>query len=326
MLSVSEIFLNICLLILPTVSYIVKAQGPVLESISEVITMTDIKITENLTQLRAEKGVTQDDVAKALGVSNKTVSKWENGTSAPDLSTLVALAEYYNVSTDALLGLSRDVKSIPVAISNACKGPERNELILKISEIIYGIFSFAVGSPDSGIGNKNTDSSPIPPKPDVAPRSAISIDEFFGFVVNSDNVNLSVMQWQNQADFSWLLEPEKQDRITKLLHFLGNRDVLQIMYFLHNASYSKHFTTDYAAKHTGLEASRVEEILETCYELGLCTKSTAHLKDGETFVYEAFGDGLLLSIISIAYEKMCGSNGYGYYYGCSGRLIGGAKQ
>lgn len=288
--------------------------------------MADIKIAEKLTQLRNEKGLTQDEAAKALGISNKTVSKWENGTSSPDLAMLAALAEYYNVSADALLGLSHDEKSIPIAISNACKGLERNELILKISEIIYGIFFTAVGSPDSGIGKTNPASSSIPPKPDVAPRSAISIDEFYGFVVNSDNVNLSVMQWQNQADFAWLLEPGKQDKITELLRFLGNRDVLRIMYFLHNASYSKHFTADYAAKHTGLEANRIEEILETCYEMGLCTKSTAHLKDGETFVYEAFGDGLLLSIISIAYEKMCGSNCYGYYYGCSARLIGGAKQ
>jgi len=288
--------------------------------------MAVIKIAENLTQLRNAKGVTQDAVATALGVSNKTVSKWENGTSSPDLTMLAALADYYNVSTDALLGLSRDVKSIPIAISNACKGLERNELILKISEIIYGIFFTAVGSPDSGIGKTNPSTSSIPPKPDVAPRSCISLEEFYGFVVNSDNVNLSVMQWQNKADFAWLLDPEKQDKIAGLLRFLAASDVLNVMYFLHNASYSKHFTADYAAKHTGLEASRIEEILETCYELGLCTKSTAHLKDGETFVYESFGDGLLLSIISIAYEKLCGSNSYGYYYGSSDKLIGGGKQ
>ena len=288
--------------------------------------MTDIKIAEKLTQLRTGKGVTQDDVAKALGVSNKTVSKWENGTSSPDLTMLVALAEYYALSTDTLLGLSHDEKSIPVAISNTLRGSDRNKLILKISEIIYGIFFAAVGSPTSEIGKINTETSPIPPKPDVAPRSSISLDEFYGFVVNSDNMNLSVMLWQNQADFAWLLEEENQDKIAELFRFLGNRDVLRVMYFIHNASYSQHFTADYAAKHTGVEVSRIAEILETCYELGLCTKSTAHLKDGETFVYESFGDGLLLSLIAIAYEKLCGSNSYGYYYGCCSKLIGGGKK
>lgn len=288
--------------------------------------MADIKIAENLTQLRNAKGVTQDDVAKALGVSNKTISKWENGSSAPELAMLAALAGYYNVSTDSLLGLSHEEKSIPVALSNTLSGLDRNELILKISEIIYGIFFTAVGSPTCKMDKTNENISPIPPKPDVAPRSAISLEEFYGFVVNSDNVNLSVMQWQNEADFAWLLDPEKQDKIANLLQFLGNRDVLQVMYFIHNASFSKHFTADYAAKHTGVGADRIMEILETCYELGLCTKSTAHLKDGNTFVYESFGDGLLLSIISIAYEKLFGSNSYGYYYGNCDKLIGGTKQ
>lgn len=288
--------------------------------------MTDIKIAENLTQLRTTKGVTQDEVAKALGISNKTISKWENGTSSPDLAMLAALAAYYGVSADALLGLSRDEKSIPVAISNTLGGLERNELILKISEIIYGIFFTAIGSPACKIGKTNTKISPIPPKPDVSPRSAISVDEFYGFVVNSDNVNLSVMQWQNEADFAWLLAPEKQAKIVELLHFLADADVLKVMYFIHNRSYSKHFTADYAAKHTGVEMDRIVPILETCYDLGLCTKSTAHLKDGETFIYESFGDGLLLTIISIAYEKLFGSNGYGYYYGSCSKLIGGAKQ
>ena len=288
--------------------------------------MTNIKIAEILAQLRTSKGVTQDDVSKALGISNKTISKWENGTSSPDLTMLVALAEYYNVSTDTLLGLSDDVRSIPVAISNTLSGLERNELILKISEIIYGIFFTAIGHPASEIGKTNATTSPIPPKPDVAPRSSISVEEFYGFVVNSDNVNLSVMQWQNQADFAWLLDPKKQDKIVALFRFLGNRDVLQVMYFIHNASYSQHFTADYAAKHTGVEVGRIAEILETCYELGLCAKSTAHLKDSETFIYESFGDGLLLSLIAIAYEKLCGSNSYGYSYGCCSKLIGGAKK
>ena len=67
--------------------------------------MTEYNIAAKLSDLRAAKGVTQDEVANALSISNKTVSKWENGMSDPDLSMLIALARYYNVTTDALLGL-----------------------------------------------------------------------------------------------------------------------------------------------------------------------------------------------------------------------------
>ena len=56
--------------------------------------MNEINISAKLTELRTAKGITQEEVAKALEVSNKTISKWENGTSSPELSMLAALAKY----------------------------------------------------------------------------------------------------------------------------------------------------------------------------------------------------------------------------------------
>ena len=50
--------------------------------------MHECKIAEKLVELRTWKGVTQEDVAKSLSISNKTISKWENGASMPDLPIL----------------------------------------------------------------------------------------------------------------------------------------------------------------------------------------------------------------------------------------------
>lgn len=56
-----------------------------------------------IAELRRAKGLTQKDVAAALGVLPKTVSKWECGNGFPDVSCLSALAETLGVSTSALL-------------------------------------------------------------------------------------------------------------------------------------------------------------------------------------------------------------------------------
>ena len=48
----------------------------------------------------------QDDVAKELGISRASLSYYETGARKPDINTLYALAKYYNVSSDYLLGLS----------------------------------------------------------------------------------------------------------------------------------------------------------------------------------------------------------------------------
>ena len=52
---------------------------------------------EILSTLRKQKGVTQEEMGKALGVSMQAVSRWENG-GAPDIMLLPALADYFGVS------------------------------------------------------------------------------------------------------------------------------------------------------------------------------------------------------------------------------------
>ena len=59
--------------------------------------MNQQKTGEFLKQLRKEKGLTQEELAEKFFVSSRTVSRWETGSNLPDLSTLIDLAEYYDV-------------------------------------------------------------------------------------------------------------------------------------------------------------------------------------------------------------------------------------
>ena len=59
-------------------------------------------------ELRQKRGITQEEFSEALRVSVQTVSRWENGVNAPDLSMLPQLAIYFRVTTDYLLGLERN--------------------------------------------------------------------------------------------------------------------------------------------------------------------------------------------------------------------------
>lgn len=68
---------------------------------------------EFLKSLRISKGLTQMELAEYLNVSNKTVSKWENGIGIPEVSTLIILADFYEVSVDDILrGTKRISKNI----------------------------------------------------------------------------------------------------------------------------------------------------------------------------------------------------------------------
>ena len=76
--------------------------------------MTDEKLKSqigtNISNLRKRLGLTQAGLAEKVNYSDKAVSKWERGESAPDVLTLVALAEVLEVTVDDLL---QDPNALP---------------------------------------------------------------------------------------------------------------------------------------------------------------------------------------------------------------------
>ena len=67
-----------------------------------------VYIGEILKNLREEKGLTQDNISELLGIKRQTYSAWERGVSNPDINTVVFLSKYYDVSTDYLLGKTKE--------------------------------------------------------------------------------------------------------------------------------------------------------------------------------------------------------------------------
>lgn len=59
---------------------------------------------ENLQALRKQKGWSQEQLADAIGVTRQTVSKWELGSTTPELEKLLALSQLFAISLDELTG------------------------------------------------------------------------------------------------------------------------------------------------------------------------------------------------------------------------------
>ena len=67
--------------------------------------------SERLKELREQKQLSMMQLAKAIGVSDAAVCKWENGLAEPKASYIQALSEFFEVSTDYFLGLENDIGS-----------------------------------------------------------------------------------------------------------------------------------------------------------------------------------------------------------------------
>lgn len=61
------------------------------------------KIGKFLKDLRKEKGKTQEEIAEMYGISSRSVSRWENGNTLPDIRILVELADYYDVDVREII-------------------------------------------------------------------------------------------------------------------------------------------------------------------------------------------------------------------------------
>ena len=63
-----------------------------------------IRLSENIRALRRRHGLTQEQLAEALGMTPGAVYKWEAGLSQPELAVIVELADLFDTSVDVLLG------------------------------------------------------------------------------------------------------------------------------------------------------------------------------------------------------------------------------
>lgn len=83
--------------------------------------------------LRKEKGMTQSDLAKKMGVTDKAVSKWERDLSCPDVNSLPVLSEILGVTVGELINVKLNNKNI-----------EKNREIESVLRLILKIIPFAM--------------------------------------------------------------------------------------------------------------------------------------------------------------------------------------
>ncbi len=125
--------------------------------------MDTLKIGKFIARMRKEKNMTQEDLARILGVTNKTISRWENGNYMPDLSLLKPLSEVLDISLNELLSGEKDI-SVQKANENISNITNYSNLVInKVLKNIYitlmflGLFliisALLVTSPESSWGS-----------------------------------------------------------------------------------------------------------------------------------------------------------------------------
>lgn len=69
-----------------------------------------MKYNEILQELRKDKSLTQSELANIFSTTQRTISNWESGRNEPPYDMLIKYAKFFNVSTDYILGLTKEEK------------------------------------------------------------------------------------------------------------------------------------------------------------------------------------------------------------------------
>ena len=91
----------------------------------------DMTIGKRIALLRKEKGMTQEDLANAMGVSPQAVSKWENDQTCPDISALPKLSKLLGVTVDELLEGKQELPAVRVLPPEQRK--DMKDMLLRIT-------------------------------------------------------------------------------------------------------------------------------------------------------------------------------------------------
>lgn len=111
--------------------------------------MDQKKIGLFLKTLRKEKNITQEVLAETLNVSSRTVSRWETGSNMPDISLLVELSEFYQVSIPEIINgerksekMNQETKDIAIKMAEYSKNELNTEKrkIINALLMVFGVF------------------------------------------------------------------------------------------------------------------------------------------------------------------------------------------
>ena len=100
-----------------------------------------MNLGNKILELRKQKNATQEELAADLGVTAAAVSKWENGYTLPDIYMLCALADFFAVTTDELLGRAKEVKYAVIAAENEALGRKVAEIAKGYGIVSRGIYT-----------------------------------------------------------------------------------------------------------------------------------------------------------------------------------------
>lgn len=253
-----------------------------------------MSLSQNIKQLRGEKGMTQEQLAEVLGVSAQAVSKWETGETYPDGSLLVPLAKILDATLDELFDNNiPSMKEISKQILHMLQSLDGKQQYVVARDICWqierGLFPIACEgyNPDEV---KNLRYS-----------SYVLKEGGFTMVSNSD-----------EAFFAPFPQPEKgyggafenTERLQKVFAALADANVFKALKVLYRHNNEYVFESAVLQRECGFSADETAEVIRGLIGLRVICCEKVIIDGAERTLYRWWPSHRLIALMLIARETL----------------------
>lgn len=211
--------------------------------------MTEDSFGKTLAKLRKERKLTQQELADLLNVTNKTISKWETNTTAPDIDTLKRISQVLKVPVDVLLGNSK----LTVTDSHNKHKLTKRKLILLLALLFASLFFIYYMITNFILNTKSYSLISGDDRFTIAGNITTESNQYYlSLVVRGINDELLENKIINNAEYSIIIN----DKI-----IYNNGDVAS-MTILSEQSYLSNYISKISINHKDNELKTLKSILE----------------------------------------------------------------
>jgi len=250
--------------------------------------MNNHNIGANIAELRKEKGITQETLADAVGVTGQSVSKWEGGGS-PDTMLLPAIADYFGVSIDRLFGRkTKDATSLEEGIIESISSlPEEK----RISKIFSFCRQFIVGVSGGVLTMEMFDHMYKEIRSKVKEEGAEinygRVETIEGAASIGFDEDLQYFMIMPEPEKGWGQKLHFKEKYVQLFKLLSDADALRLLLYLYQREGETAFTSKLIQKKLAIPLEKAEEILQALKGYELVTTSEVEMDDAIVATYQA---------------------------------------
>ncbi|MBR3556802.1 MAG: helix-turn-helix transcriptional regulator [Oscillospiraceae bacterium] len=255
--------------------------------------MDKARFLENLTKERKKRSLTQKELADALGISDKTYSKWETGENEPDIETLCRLAAYYGGSPAIFFPEEEPAPPAGLPLEKAAESCWR-----RACELILSLHASSSIRPEAPL--------PVPEMPEVLGEKGMdperslwhyAVRDVMALLAAGKDGNLALLMLPHEERYRWLLT--EGEALEGLFRLLGMPGAARCLYGMLTAEEGSLFSPAWLAQQTGITAEEATAFLAEAAPWDFCQETPYIREQGAARVYTGMLRVQLMGLLSL---------------------------